>query len=162
MIAVALSVNPVLLIADEPTSSLDVTIQAQILELMKQLQEELNMAIIFISHNLGVIAQVADEVAVMYLGNILEQGLVKEVMQQPQHPYTKALVNAIPDLDRLGERLTAIGGDIPSSLDRPRGCPFHTRCEQKISGLCDTQHPVLTQFSNSHASYCFLHEASDV
>ena len=112
MIAVALSMNPALLIADEPTTSLDVTIQAQILELMNQLQDELGMAIIFITHNLGVIAQVADEVEVMYLGKILERGTAKEIIHHPQHPYTQALLRAIPHLDRLGEKLTAISGDI--------------------------------------------------
>ncbi|MCJ7700626.1 MAG: ABC transporter ATP-binding protein [Anaerolineales bacterium] len=162
MIAVALSMNPVLLIADEPTTSLDVTIQAQILKLMKQLQEEFGMAIIFITHNLGVIAQVADEVEVMYLGKILERGTAKEIIRQPQHPYTQALLRAIPQLDRLGERLMAISGDIPSPLERPSGCPFHTRCEQVIPGLCDTQNPNLTRFSSTHTTHCFLHEERDV
>lgn len=158
MIAVTLSMNPSLLIADEPTTSLDVTIQAQILDLMNQLREEFNMAIIFITHNLGVIAQVADEVAVMYLGQILERGTAKEIIHQPQHPYTQSLLKAIPRLDHLGERLTAIGGDIPSPLERPGGCPFHTRCEQAIAGVCDTQIPVLTQISNTHTVHCFLYE----
>ncbi len=158
MIAVALSMNPSLLIADEPTTSLDVTIQAQILELMNQLQEELGMAIIFITHNLGVIAQVADEVAVMYLGHILEQGTAKEIVLQPQHPYTQSLLRAIPRLDHLGERLTAISGDIPSPLERPAGCPFHTRCERVIAGVCDTQRPALTRISSTHTVHCFLHE----
>ncbi len=158
MIAVTLSMNPSLLIADEPTTSLDVTIQAQILELMNQLREEFNMAVIFITHNLGVIAQVADEVAVMYLGQILERGTAKEIINQPQHPYTQSLLKAIPRLDHLGKRLTAIGGDIPSPLERPGGCPFHTRCEQAISGVCDTQIPTLTPISNTHTVHCFLYE----
>ncbi len=162
MIAVALSMNPALLIADEPTTSLDVTIQAQILKLMNQLQEELGMAIIFITHNLGVIAQVADEVEVMYLGKILERGTAKEIIHQPQHPYTQALLRAIPHLDRLGERLTAISGDIPNPLERPAGCPFHTRCEQVILGLCDVQNPSLTRLSSTHTVHCFLHEERDV
>ena len=161
MIAVALSMNPSLLIADEPTTSLDVTIQAQILELMNQLQQELGMAIIFITHNLGVIAQVADEVAVMYLGHILERGTAKDVIHQPQHPYTQSLLRAIPHLDRLGERLTAISGDIPSPLERPAGCPFHTRCERVIAGVCDTQRPALTRISSTHTVHCFLHEQSE-
>jgi len=162
MIAVALSMNPVLLIADEPTTSLDVTIQAQILELMNKLQEEFGMAIIFITHNLGVIAQVADEVEVMYLGKILERGTVGEIIHQPEHPYTQALLRAIPHLDHLGERLTAISGDIPSPLERPIGCPFHTRCGKVIPGLCDTQNPSLTRFSDTHTVHCFLHEERDV
>lgn len=158
MIAVALAVNPSLLIADEPTTSLDVTIQAQILQLMNQLQEEFKMAIIFITHNLGVIAQVADEVVVMYLGQIMERGTAKEIVHQPQHPYTQSLLKAIPHLDLLGGRLTAIGGDIPSPLDLPRGCPFHTRCQQAIAGVCDTRIPALTQISNTHTVQCFLYE----
>ena len=158
MIAVALSVNPSLLIADEPTTSLDVTIQAQILQLMNQLREEFGMAIIFITHNLGVIAQVADEVAVMYLGQIMERGTAKEIIHNPQHPYTQSLLKAIPRLDHLGGRLTAIGGDIPSPLDRPGGCPFHTRCQQVITGVCDTKMPALTQVSDTHSVHCFLYE----
>ena len=160
MIAVALSMNPSLLIADEPTTSLDVTIQAQILELMNQLQEEFKMAIIFITHNLGVIAQVADEVAVMYLGQIMERGTAKEVIHRPQHPYTQSLLRAIPRLDRLGGRLVAISGDIPSPLELPGGCPFHTRCEQAIAGVCDTQRPAITRISSTHTLHCFLHEQS--
>ncbi len=158
MIAVALSMNPSLLIADEPTTSLDVTIQAQILELMNQLQQDLKMAIIFITHNLGVIAQVADEVEVMYLGQILERGTAKEVIHQPQHPYTRSLLRAIPRLDHIGGRLTAISGDIPSPLERPGGCPFHTRCEQVIPGVCETQIPALTRISSTHTVHCFLSE----
>ena len=162
MIAVALSMNPSLLIADEPTTSLDVTIQAQILELMNELQEDLGMSIIFITHNLGVIAQVADEIEVMYLGKILERGTTKEIIQQPQHPYTQALLRAIPRLDRIGERLTAISGDIPSPLSRPTGCPFYTRCEKVMPGICDVEMPNATQLSDSHTVYCFLHEEKDV
>lgn len=162
MIAVALSINPSLLIADEPTTSLDVTIQAQILKLMRDLQEEFGMAIIFITHNLGVIAQVADEVEVMYLGKILERGTTKEIIRQPQHPYTQALLRAIPHLDRLGERLTAISGDIPSPLSRPAGCPFHTRCEQVMPGLCDVDLPSPTHISDTHTVNCFLHEERNV
>lgn len=162
MIAVALSMNPELLIADEPTTSLDVTIQAQILKLMNQLQEELGMAIIFITHNMGVIAQVADEIAVMYLGKILERGTTKEIIHQPQHPYTRALLRAVPHLDHLGERLTAIGGDIPSPLERPTGCPFHTRCEEVMPGICDVEMPSQTQISDTHTVFCFLHEERDV
>ena len=161
MIAVALSMNPSLLIADEPTTSLDVTIQAQILELMNELQEDLGMSIIFITHNLGVIAQVADEIEVMYLGKILERGTTKDIIKQPEHPYTQALLKAIPRLDHLGERLTAIQGDIPSPLSRPVGCPFYTRCDDVISGVCDVKMPEPTQLSDTHTVYCFLHEEKD-
>lgn len=162
MIAVALSMNPSLLIADEPTTSLDVTIQAQILKLMRDLQQDLGMAIIFITHNLGVIAQVADEVEVMYLGKILERGTAKEIIHRSQHPYTQALLKAIPQLDSTGERLTAISGDIPSPLSRPAGCPFHTRCEKVMPGICDVEMPNPTQLSDTHTVYCFLHEEKDV
>lgn len=162
MIAVALSMSPSLLIADEPTTALDVTIQAQILKLMKQLQEEFGMAIIFITHNLGVIAQVADEIVVMYLGKIMEQGTTKEIIHQPQHPYTQALLKAIPQLEHLGERLTAISGDIPSPLARPAGCPFHTRCEKVMPGICDVEMPARTQINDTHTVFCFLYEDRDV
>jgi len=158
MIAVALSMNPSLLIADEPTTSLDVTIQAQILELMNQIQEELGMAIIFITHNLGVIAQVADEIEVMYLGKILERGTTKEIIRHSEHPYTQALLKAIPRLDHIGERLTAISGDIPSPLSRPKGCPFHTRCTKAMPGICNVKMPAATRLSDTHIVYCFLHE----
>ncbi|RLD05660.1 MAG: ABC transporter ATP-binding protein [Chloroflexi bacterium] len=162
MIAVALSMNPALLIADEPTTSLDVTIQAQILELMNELQEELGMAIIFITHNLGVIAQVADKIEVMYLGKILERGTTKDIIQNPQHPYTQALLKAIPRLDHIGERLNAISGDIPSPLSRPTGCPFYTRCEKVIPGICDVKMPNPTKLSDTHTVYCFLYEEKNV
>ncbi len=161
MIAVALSMEPSLLIADEPTTSLDVTIQAQILELMNELQDELGMSIIFITHNLGVIAQVADEIEVMYLGKILERGTTKEIINDPQHPYTKALLKAIPRLDHIGERLTAISGDIPSPLSRPLGCPFYTRCDDMIPGVCDLTMPAPTRLSDTHTVHCFLHEEKD-
>ena len=162
MIAVALSMNPSLLIADEPTTSLDVTIQAQILELMNELQEDLGMSIIFITHNLGVIAQVADEIEVMYLGKILERGTTKDIIHEPKHPYTQALLKAIPRLDRIGERLTAISGDIPSPLSRPTGCPFYTRCDKVIPGVCDVTMPSATELSDTHTVYCFLHEEKNV
>lgn len=162
MIAVALSMNPALLIADEPTTSLDVTIQAQILELLNKLQEELGMAIIFITHNMGVIAQVADEVAVMYLGKIMERGTVKDIIHQPQHPYTRALLKAVPHLDHLGEKLMAISGDIPSPLERPTGCPFHTRCEKVMPDICDVEMPGQTQMSDTRTVFCFLYEKRDV
>ena len=158
MIAVALSTGPSLLIADEPTTALDVTIQAQILNLMRELQDELDMSIIFITHDLGVISQVADEVVVMYLGKVMERGTVREVIRNPQHPYTQSLLRAIPRLDTIGERLTAIGGKLPSPLERPTGCPFHTRCPEAIVGTCDVHEPATTVVSNSHQANCFLLE----
>ncbi|MEZ4867968.1 MAG: ABC transporter ATP-binding protein [Caldilineaceae bacterium] len=161
MIAVALSTNPALLIADEPTTALDVTIQAQILALLKSLQAELHMATIFITHNLGVIAQMADEVAVMYLGRILEQGPARAVIFNAKHPYTQSLLKAIPRLDNQSARLTAIGGDIPSPLNRPTGCPFHTRCPDKIEGRCDVALPAGAVVGPRHTVDCFLYEAGD-
>ena len=119
MIAMALSTKPKILIADEPTTALDVTIQAQVLDLMKDLIQEFGMAILFITHDLGVIAQVADRVAVMYLGRIVESGPVKQVLHSPAHPYTRSLLNSLPKLDALDEPLTPIPGDIPSPLERP-------------------------------------------
>ena len=128
MIAMALSCNPKLLIADEPTTALDVTIQAQILDLLRKLRDERGMGMIFITHDLGVIAQVADDVAVMYLGSVVEQGPVNEILKNPMHPYTKGLINALPDINNLDAPLTPIPGNIPSPLDRPNGCVFRTRC----------------------------------
>ena len=128
MIAMALSTMPKLLLADEPTTALDVTIQAQVINLMKDIIEEYNMGVIFITHDLGVIAQVADDVAVMYLGSVVEQGPVNEILKNPMHPYTKGLINALPDINNLDAPLTPIPGNIPSPLDRPSGCVFRTRC----------------------------------
>lgn len=157
MIAVALSTHPSVLIADEPTTALDVTIQAQILELMKELQAELGMSIVFITHDMGVIAQVADEVAVMYLGTIVERGPTDKIIHDPLHPYTRGLLRAIPRLDRLGDRLQAIGGDIPGPLDRPGGCPFHPRCPEMIAGTCNGQQPERIEKDPEHLVRCFLH-----
>ena len=158
MIAIALSTGPSLLIADEPTTALDVTIQAQILDLMRELQAEFNMAIIFITHDLGVIAQVADEMIVLYLGQVMERGSVREIIQDPQHPYTRSLLRAIPRLDKIGEPLIAIGGSLPSPLARPAGCPFHTRCSEAIDNLCNVQSPARTILSPGREVTCFLHE----
>ncbi|KIC07480.1 peptide ABC transporter ATPase [Leisingera sp. ANG-M1] len=158
MIALTLSAGPALLIADEPTTALDVTIQAQVLDLMRDLQRELGMGMIFITHDLGVIAQIADDVAVMYLGTIVERGPAKEVIRNPQHPYTQGLLDAIPSLDHLHDRLKPVPGDIPSPTARPKGCPFHTRCAQAISGTCDVQEPQETSPLPGRAVRCWLHE----
>ncbi len=128
MIAMALSTMPKLLLADEPTTALDVTIQAQVIDLIKDIIREYQMGVIFITHDLGVIAQVADEVAVMYLGRIVEKGPVNEILKNPKHPYTKGLLEALPDINNLDEPLKPIPGNIPSPLDRPTGCVFRTRC----------------------------------
>jgi len=158
MIAMALSTKPKLLIADEPTTALDVTIQAQVLDLMKDLVSEFGMAILFITHDLGVIAQVADRVSVMYLGRIVESGPVREVLNTPAHPYTKGLLHALPKLDALDDPLTPIPGDIPSPLERPSGCVFHTRCPEAIADRCDASIPSQTEFGHRHTASCFAIE----
>ena len=158
MIAMALSTKPKLLIADEPTTALDVTIQAQVLDLMKDLVSEFGMAILFITHDLGVIAQVADRVSVMYLGRIVESGPVREVLNKPAHPYTKGLLHALPKLDALDDPLTPIPGDIPSPLERPSGCVFHTRCPEAIADRCDASIPSQTEFGHRHTASCFAIE----
>ena len=161
MIAMALSTRPRLLIADEPTTALDVTIQAQVLDLMKELVAEFGMAILFITHDLGVIAQTADRVAVMYLGRIVETGPVRDVLHSPAHPYTRGLLNALPKLDTLDEPLTPVPGDIPSPLERPAGCVFHTRCPEVIEGRCEAQVPGPVETGNGHRASCLLLETSE-
>ena len=155
MIAMALSTKPKLLIADEPTTALDVTIQAQVLELMQDLVEEFHMAILFITHDLGVIAQTADHIAVMYLGQLMETGTTRSVIHQPRHPYTRGLLNAIPKLDELDASLVAVSGDIPSPLERPTGCVFHTRCSEVIEGRCATVEPEIKLVGQDHEVACF-------
>jgi oligopeptide/dipeptide ABC transporter ATP-binding protein len=158
MIAMALSTKPRLLIADEPTTALDVTIQAQVIELMKDLVEEFHMSILFITHDLGVIAQTADRVAVMYLGNLVETGTVRQVINSPAHPYTRGLLNSLPKLDDLEAPLTPVPGDIPSPLDRPSGCVFHTRCVESgaIAEKCRTEIPIDSIDDASHQVACHL------
>ena len=161
MIAMALSTKPKLLIADEPTTALDVTIQAQVLELMQDLVEEFHMAILFITHDLGVIAQTADHIAVMYLGQLMETGTTRSVIHQPRHPYTRGLLNAIPKLDALDAPLVAVSGDIPSPLERPAGCVFHTRCSEVIEGRCATVEPEIKLVGQDHEVACFAVELAD-
>jgi peptide/nickel transport system ATP-binding protein len=159
MIAMALSCNPALLIADEPTTALDVTIQAQILELMRGLQKQFGMAVMFITHNLGVIAQTADTVAIMYLGQVVEYGPVREILRNPKHPYTVDLLRAVPRLGKTArQRLVAIEGSIPSPFQRPSGCPFHPRCTRAMAGRCDVQMPDITQLGDHHSVRCLLYE----
>ena len=161
MIAMALSTKPKLLIADEPTTALDVTIQAQVLELMQDLVEEFHMAILFITHDLGVIAQTADHIAVMYLGQLMETGTTRSVIHKPRHPYTRGLLNAIPKLDALDAPLVAVSGDIPSPLERPAGCVFHTRCSEVIEGRCATVEPEIKLVGQDHEVACFAVELAD-
>jgi peptide/nickel transport system ATP-binding protein len=158
MIAMALSTKPKLLIADEPTTALDVTIQAQVIDLMKDLVKEFHMAILFITHDLGVIAQTVDRVVVMYLGTLIEKGYVRDVLRNPGHPYTKGLMDALPRLDDLDMPLQAIAGDIPSPLDRPTGCVFHTRCPVSLGAECESRTPQYTTQDNDHLVACHLVE----
>ncbi|HFD87172.1 MAG TPA: ABC transporter ATP-binding protein, partial [Gammaproteobacteria bacterium] len=155
MIAMALSTNPKLLIADEPTTALDVTIQAQVIDLMKDLVKDYGMGIIFITHDLGVIAQTADKVAVKYLGRIVETGPVRDVIRRPAHPYTQGLLNALPKLEDLDAPLTPVPGDIPSPLERPSGCVFHTRCD-RAEPRCSLSVPAMVHFADNHDAACFV------
>ena len=162
MVAIALSCRPRLLIADEPTTALDVTVQAQILELIKGLRDQYGMAVIFITHDLGVIAEIADEVAVMYLGRVVEYGDTKEIFRNPLHPYTRLLLKSIP---RMGaekkERLDAISGTVPIPLDPPRECGFFSRCPDAIDGKCNGNIPALLESSPNHQVRCYLHNEQD-
>jgi peptide/nickel transport system ATP-binding protein len=158
MIAMALSCHPTLLIADEPTTALDVTTQTQILDLMRQLQREDGMAIMLITHDLGVVAEMATDVAVMYLGRVVEQAPVDEIFHAPKHPYTQALLRSIPRMrSRSRERLIPIAGAVPHPYDRPSGCPFHPRCPEFMPGRCDVEAPTLRPVEDKHSVSCFLY-----
>jgi len=157
MIAMALACRPRLLIADEPTTALDVTIQAQILDLLRRLQQEQHMAVIFISHNLGVVAEIADRVMVMYAGQVVEEAAVATLLQRPLMPYTRGLLRSVPRLDavlRRGKRLQAIPGSVPDPRHRPAGCTFHPRCPEFVAALCDAARPALEQAAPAHAVRC--------
>jgi peptide/nickel transport system ATP-binding protein len=163
MIAMALSCQPTLLIADEPTTALDVTTQAQILTLLRELQHEFGMAIIFITHDLGVIAQMVDYVVVMYLGKVVEVADVDSIFYDPKHPYTQALLRSIPRLGRkssrgVSSRLTAIRGTVPDPYSIPSGCPFHPRCRKAIAGVCDQKDPPFLDVGEGHKVRCVLYE----
>jgi len=158
MIAMALSCHPALLIADEPTTALDVTTQAQILDLLRRLQREYGMAIMLITHDLGVIAEMADEVVVMYLGRVVEHASVDEIFYAPKHPYTQALLRSIPRLrSKSRERLASITGSVPHPYNRPAGCPFHPRCSSFMPGICDQREPTLQEVGEQHVVSCFLY-----
>jgi peptide/nickel transport system ATP-binding protein len=159
MIAMALSNSPALLIADEPTTALDVTTQAQIIELMQGLQQEMGMAMIFITHDLGVVAEIADEVVVMYLGQVVERGTVDQIFHEPKHPYTRALLRSIPRLGQASrERLDSIRGMVPDPYHRPAGCSFHTRCDFAIPGVCNRIQPPTTNLGPRRDVQCLLYE----
>jgi oligopeptide/dipeptide ABC transporter ATP-binding protein len=157
MIALALSCNPSLLIADEPTTALDVTTEAQILELLRELRRELGMAIVFITHNFGVVADIADRVAVMYLGRLAEQAPLDDIFYGPRHPYTKALLASVP---RIGSgekaRLATIPGMMPDPYALPTGCLFHPRCAEAMAGTCDAARPILAQPGPNRSVSCHL------
>jgi peptide/nickel transport system ATP-binding protein len=158
MIAMALSTKPKLLIADEPTTALDVTIQAQVIDLMKDLVSEFNMGIVFITHDLGVVAQTADKVSVMYLGRVIEEGPVRDVINTPKHPYTRGLLAALPRLDDLETPLTPVPGDIPSPLERPPGCVFNTRCGDVVGDRCSSVVPMQEWIEPGHRVACHLYD----
>jgi oligopeptide transport system ATP-binding protein len=160
MIAMALALDPTVLIADEPTTALDVTVQAQIMELLSDLQDETGMGIILITHDLGVVGEVADRVAVMYAGRIVETGDIFDVFAQPAHPYTVGLMNSVPRVDQRGSRLQPISGAPPSLMRIPSGCPFHPRCPRRRPEPCDTVVPPLYDVGPGRGSAC--HFAEDV
>jgi len=158
MIAMALSCNPSLLIADEPTTALDVTIEAQVLDLMNGLRENFNTAIQFITHDLGVIAQMADDVVIMYLGKIVESATVGEIFHNTKHPYTQGLMNSIPSLATTKkERLIPIKGVVPDPFEVPEGCGFEPRCPQAME-ICKTKIPPLKEVASGHLAACWLYE----
>ena len=157
MIAMALATDPKLLIADEPTTALDVTIQAQILDLMRGLSREFNTAVMLITHDLGVVAEMAQEVAVMYTGQIVERGSVYQVLKQPLHPYTMGLLNSIPTEVQKGQKLNVIRGTVPNPLELPTGCTFSTRCPF-VMDICRRQEPKLLDTGEGHLAHCWLYQ----
>jgi peptide/nickel transport system ATP-binding protein len=160
VIAMALSCHPSLLIADEPTTALDVTTEAQILRLMRSLQQELGMAILYITHNLGVVAQMTEDVIVMYMGRVVEEANVDTLFHNPMHPYTQALLRSIPRLGqttRERRRLESIRGTVPDPYSIPKGCSFHPRCSRKIAGVCDYEVPPTVQVEPGHQVRCVLY-----
>ena len=159
MIAMALSCNPQLLIADEPTTALDVTTQAQILDLMKELQEDYGMALLFITHDLGVVAEIADDVAVMYLGNVVEYADVDTIFNNPKHPYTRALLRSIPKIESELSEINPIHGMVPSPFERPKGCSFHPRCDMRVKGVCNVVTPEAIDITPEHQARCLIYDA---
>lgn len=162
VIAMALSCHPSLLIADEPTTALDVTTEAQILKLMRSLQQELGMAIMYITHNLGVVAQMTERVIVMYMGKVVEEADVDTIFHKPFHPYTSALLRSIPRLGlktREQQRLESIRGTVPDPYSIPKGCSFHPRCAKRIRGVCDQEEPPNIQVEPGHKVRCVLYKS---
>ena len=156
LIAMALVCNPKLLIADEPTTALDVTIQAQILELLKKLQKDFGMSILFITHDLGTVARMCDRVAVMYAGKIVETAPAVEIFKNPQHPYTRGLIGSVHKIGTKGQdRLFSIEGTVPVAMNLPKRCGFYDRCDKRIEGVCDVQEPELVDSGDNHRVACF-------
>jgi len=153
MIAMALSCQPKLLIADEPTTALDVTIQAQVLQLLKEIQREMGMSVMLITHDLGVVAEIADRVAVMYAGRIFEYGPIEPIFEKMRNPYTRGLLHSIPQLTEKKDRLNAIPGQVPDPMNLPVGCKFHPRCYLMIEA-CKTEEPPLFEINGDHFSRC--------
>lgn len=156
MIAMALSCNPKLLIADEPTTNLDVTIQAQILDLMRILRKEFNASILLIGHDFGVISEICDRIVVMYSGKVVESADLATIFKDPKHPYTKALLESIPQINIEKERLHVIPGDVPELIKPPSGCRFHPRCEQ-ATAACSKQEPTILEIKKGHEVACLLY-----
>jgi len=162
MIAIALACEPQLLIADEPTTALDVTTQANILDLIRELQQDSGMSVLFITHDLGVVAEIADEVVVMYLGRDVESGDVDSIFHEAKHPYTRALLQSIPRYDsRDNQRLYSIKGTVPHPFDRPNGCPFHPRCDDFIAEQCNRIDPPRQRLGGEHSVRCLLYATED-
>ena len=157
MVALSLSCRPKLLIADEPTTAVDVTIQAQMLELLRDIQADLGMAIIMITHDLGVIAELTDRVMIMYLGKEVEHGTVEDVFHRPQHPYTRGLLASIPKMEPGRVEIEPIEGVVPNPYAMPTGCKFHTRCPEYIAGVCEKRDPPLTAVRPGHEVSCYLY-----
>ena len=158
MIALALAGEPRVLIADEPTTALDVTTQAQILALLRRLQQERELAVILITHDMGVIAEMADDVVVMYLGREVERGPVDAIFHAPRHPYTRSLLRSIPNvLAAPRERLATMSGSIPHPFARPSGCPFNPRCPDRMSGICEASFPPEVLIGERHVTACHLY-----
>ena len=158
MMAMALACDPGILIADEPTTALDVTTQAQVLDLLRDIQRQRGLAVILITHDMGVIAEMADDVVVMYLGRAVEKGPVDAIFHAPKHPYTRALLRSIPSiLAAPRTKLATISGSIPHPFARPRGCPFHPRCADAIAGVCDVAEPQPLRLDEQREVSCFLY-----
>lgn len=157
IIAMALACNPHLLIADEPTTALDVTIQAQVLNLMQKLKEKYDTSMLMITHDLGIVAEVCDEVSIMYAGRIVEHGTLEDIFNHTRHPYTQGLFDSLPDIERRAEALTPIPGLMPDPTNLPDGCPFHPRCKYCLE-ICKTRVPDITALSDTHKVYCLAYE----